>query len=132
MNLYWRTSENPIYPNLACPGPIGQADEGAYDFRKVLSISNVREATNLLSLHKKATWHMIGGNTASRIRTSEKTASALPRCQIYERSGYRYLRSDLLVWLRERSDSHVDSHPAAHSGTRTHKKALPRVVTRLV
>ena len=38
------------------------------------------------------------GNVASRIRTSEKTASALPRCQIYERSGYRYLRSDLLTW----------------------------------
>jgi hypothetical protein len=28
-----------------------------------------------------------------------RLAPSLPRCQIYERSGYRYLRSDLLTWL---------------------------------
>lgn len=61
-----------------------------------------------------------------------RLAPKLPRCQIYERSGYRYLRSDLLAWLRGQCDSHVDSHQAAHSGTRAHKKAPSRGVTRLI
>jgi len=61
-----------------------------------------------------------------------RLAPALPRCQIYERSGYRYLMSDLLAWLRGQRDSHVDSHPAAHTGIRPHKKPPSRGVTRLV
>src|SRR5215213_5666481 len=60
-----------------------------------------------------------------------RLAPALPRCQIYERSGYRYLKSDLLAWLRGQCDSHVDSHQAAPSGSRAHKKAPTRGVTRL-
>jgi len=51
-----------------------------------------------------------------------RLAPALPRCQIYEPSGYRYLRSDLLAWPRGQRDSHVDSHPATHGGTWAHKK----------
>ncbi len=47
---------------------------------------------------------------------------SLPRYQLYECSGYRYLMSDLLAWLRGQRDSHVDSHPATHTGTRSHKK----------
>jgi hypothetical protein len=41
---------------------------------------------------------------ADFLRLSEdafkKLAPTLPRCRIYERGGYRYLRSDLLAWLR--------------------------------
>jgi hypothetical protein len=44
-----------------------------------------------------------------------RLAPALPRCQIYERSGYRYLRSDLLAWLRERGN------PTAFRSTRRYK-----------
>jgi hypothetical protein len=44
-----------------------------------------------------------------------RLAPSLPRCQIYERSGYRYLRSDLLTWLQ------VCGNPTAFGGTRTHK-----------
>src|SRR5215217_7563951 len=44
-----------------------------------------------------------------------KLAPTLPRCQIYERTGYRYLRSDLLVWLRARGNT---------AETRPHLEAL--------
>jgi hypothetical protein len=44
---------------------------------------------------------------------------------IYERSGYRYLRSDLLAWLRERGNAaETRPHLEALGGTKT-KKALP-------
>ena len=80
-------------------------------------VMNAEEAADFLRL----------SSTAFR-----RLAPTLPRCQIYERSGYRYLRSDLLAWLRGQCDSHVDSHQAAPSSTRAHKKAPPRGVTRLV
>jgi hypothetical protein len=62
-----------------------------------------------------------------------KPAPSLPRCQIYERSGYRYLRSDLLAWLRLRGNA---AEPRPHletlGGTKT-RKALPeRGVKRLI
>jgi hypothetical protein len=45
-----------------------------------------------------------------------RLAPAMPRCQIYERSGDRYLRSNLLLaWLR------VRGNPTAFGGTRRHK-----------
>ena len=44
---------------------------------------------------------------------------------IYKRSGYRYLRSDLLAWLRERGNAaETRPHLEALGGTKT-KKALP-------
>lgn len=49
-------------------------------------------------------------------------APALPRCQIYERSGYRYLRSDLLAWLRVRGNAaETRPHLEALGGTKTRK-----------
>ncbi len=61
-----------------------------------------------------------------------KLAPALPRYQIYERSGYRYLKSELLAWLQGQHDNHAERHPTATSGTRMHKKPPPRGVKRLV
>lgn len=61
-----------------------------------------------------------------------KLAPTLPRAAIYETSGYRYLRDDLLRWLRERSDSAFDSNSGALRGTQGHKKAPLRGVKRLV
>jgi hypothetical protein len=61
-----------------------------------------------------------------------KLAPSLPRYRIYERDGYRYLRSDLLVWLRNRTDSHVDSHPGAQRRAQAHKAPTVRGVKRLV
>jgi hypothetical protein len=72
---------------------------------------------------------------ADFLRLSEnafhKLAPTLPRCKIYERSGYRYLRADLLQWLRGRADSNLDSNPAAVGGIQTQKQAPSRKVTRL-
>ena len=51
-----------------------------------------------------------------------RLAPALPRCQIYERSGYRYLRSDLLTWLRTRGNAaETRPHPEALGGTKTRR-----------
>jgi len=61
-----------------------------------------------------------------------KLAPTLPRYKIYERSGLRYLRTDLLEWLRGRADSNVDSNPPASRGIQRQKQAPPRRVTRLV
>jgi hypothetical protein len=73
---------------------------------------------------------------ADFLRLSEnafnKLAPTLPRCKIYERSGYRYLQADLLEWLRDRPDSNLDSNPATVRGIQTHKNAPSRKVTRLV
>jgi hypothetical protein len=62
-----------------------------------------------------------------------KLAPALPQCQIYERSGYRYLRSDLLAWLRLRGNAaETQPHLEALRGTKT-RKAPPKLgVRRLV
>jgi hypothetical protein len=55
-----------------------------------------------------------------------KLAPTLPRCQIYERSGYRYLRSDLLSWLRTRGNAaETGPHLEVLGRTKT-KKALPK------
>ena len=62
-----------------------------------------------------------------------RLAPALPRCQIYERSGYRYLRSDLLVWLRARGNTaETRPHLEALGGTRTRKAPPERGVKRLI
>jgi hypothetical protein len=47
------------------------------------------------------------------------------QCQIYERSRYRYLRSDLLTWLEVRGNAaETRPHLGALGGTKM-KKALP-------
>ena len=62
-----------------------------------------------------------------------KLAPALPRCQIYERSGYRYLRSDLLAWLRARGNTaETGPHLETLGGTRTSKAPPERGVKRLI
>jgi hypothetical protein len=58
---------------------------------------------------------------------------ALPRCQIYERSGYRYLRSDLLAWLLLRGNAaETRPHLEALGGTKTRKAPPERGVKRLI
>ena len=54
-------------------------------------VMNAREAADFLRLSENA---------------FKKLAPSLPRYQIYERSGFRYLRSDLLAWLVARRVSH--------------------------
>ena len=62
-----------------------------------------------------------------------RLAPALPRCQIYERSGYRYLRSDLLAWLRTRGNAaQTGQHLEALGGTKTRKIPPKRGVKRLM
>jgi hypothetical protein len=62
-----------------------------------------------------------------------KLAPALPRYQLYERSGYRYLRSDLLAWLRERRNgAETTPHLEAFEGIRTRKAPPERGVNRLI
>ena len=62
-----------------------------------------------------------------------RLAPTLPRYQIYERSGYRYLRSDLLVWLRARGNAaETRPHLEALGGTRTRKVPPERGVKRLI
>jgi hypothetical protein len=62
-----------------------------------------------------------------------KLAPALPRCQIYERSGYRYLRSDLLSWLRTRGNAaQTGPHLEALGGTKSRKTPPKRGVKRLI
>jgi hypothetical protein len=57
----------------------------------------------------------------------------LPRCQIYERSGYRYLRSDLLAWLRVRKDAaETQPHLEARRGTKSTNIPPKRGVRRLI
>ena len=62
-----------------------------------------------------------------------RLAPSLPRCQIYERSGYRYLRSDLLAWLRLRGNAaETGPHSEALGGTKTRKAPPDRSVKRLI
>ncbi len=65
-----------------------------------------------------------------------KLAPILPRCRIYERSGYRYLRSDLLKWLRGESNldnaAETGRHLEAVGGTGTKKSPPKRGVKRLI
>jgi hypothetical protein len=62
-----------------------------------------------------------------------KLAPSLPRCQIYERSGYRYLRSDLLAWLRTRGNAaETGPHLEALGGTKSRKTPPKRGVKRLI
>ena len=62
-----------------------------------------------------------------------KLAPALPRCQIYERSGYRYLRGDLLAWLRVRKvAAETQPHLEALRGTKTTNGPPKRGVKRLI
>ncbi len=62
-----------------------------------------------------------------------RLAPALPRCQIYERSGYRYLRSDLLSWLRTRGNAaETRPHLEALGGTKSRKTPPKRGVKRLI
>ena len=62
-----------------------------------------------------------------------RLAPALPRCQIYERSGYRYLRSDLLSWLRTRGNA-AETGPHLEALGRTKSRKIPpkRGVKRLI
>jgi hypothetical protein len=62
-----------------------------------------------------------------------RLAPALPRCQIYERSGYRYLRSDLLTWLRTRGNAaQTGQHLETLEGTKSRKTPPERGVKRLI
>jgi hypothetical protein len=62
-----------------------------------------------------------------------KLAPTLPRCQIYERSGYRYLRSDLLAWLRLRGNAaETRPHLEALGSTKAKKTPPKRGVKRLI
>ena len=62
-----------------------------------------------------------------------RLAPALPRCQIYERSGYRYLMSDLLAWLRLRGNAaQTGPHLEAPGGTKSRKTPPKRGVKRLI
>ena len=62
-----------------------------------------------------------------------RLAPALPRYQIYERSGYRYLRSDLLTWLRTRGNAaQTGQHLEALGGTKSRKTPPKRGVKRLI
>jgi hypothetical protein len=58
----------------------------------------------------------------------------MPRCQIYERSGDRYLRSNLLLaWLRVRGNAaETRPHLEALGGTKTRKAPPERGVKRLI
>jgi len=62
-----------------------------------------------------------------------RLAPTLPRCQIYERSGYRYLRSDLLTWLKVRGNAaETRPHLGALGGTKIKKAPPLRGVKRLI
>ena len=63
-----------------------------------------------------------------------RLAPAMPQCQIYERSGDRYLRSNLLLaWLRVRgSAAKTRPHLEALGGTKTRKAPPERGVKRLI
>ena len=62
-----------------------------------------------------------------------KLAPSLPRCQLYERSGYRYLRSDLLAWLLLRGNAaQTGQHLEAPGGTKSRKTPPKRGVKRLI
>ena len=77
---------------------------------------------------------------ADFLRLSEnafnKLAPSLPRVRIYDRSGYRYLRSDLIEWLRERSGrdnpAETGRHLEAVGGIKKKRSAPPRGVKRLI
>ncbi len=77
---------------------------------------------------------------ADFLRLSEnafnKLAPSLPRVRIYDRSGYRYLRSDLVKWLKERSEfdnpAETGRHLEAVRGTGTKKSPPKRGVKRLI
>jgi hypothetical protein len=91
---------------------------GANRGSHVREVMNAEEAADFLRLSP----------TAFR-----KLAPALPRCQIYERSGYRYLRSDLLAWLRGRGNAvETRPHVEAQGGTKTRKAPSRRGVKRLL
>lgn len=86
---------------------------------------------------------MNASEAADFLRLSEnafsRLAPTLPRCKL-DGKQYRYLRSDLLEWLRLRqeNDSHVDrnpgaiihNHPRKNSG-RQREKRLSRQETPL-
>jgi hypothetical protein len=63
-----------------------------------------------------------------------RLAPAMSRCQIYERSGDRYLRSNLLLaWLRVRGNAaETRPHLEAFGGTKTRKAPPERGVKRLI
>jgi hypothetical protein len=63
-----------------------------------------------------------------------KPTPTLPRCQIYERSGDRYLRSNLLLaWLRVRGNAaETRLHLETLGGTKTKKAPPERGVKRLM
>jgi hypothetical protein len=74
---------------------------------------------------------------ADFLRLSEnafsRLAPTLPRCKL-DGKQYRYLRSDLLEWLRSRRepDSYVDSNPGAIIRNHPHKNRNQERVKRLV
>ena len=77
---------------------------------------------------------------ADFLRLSEdafrKLAPSLPRVALYGRFGYRYLRGDLLDWLRGRTDfgnvAETGPHLRALDGTKAKRKAPERGVKRLI
>jgi hypothetical protein len=83
---------------------------------------------------------MTASEAADFLRLSEdafkKLAPSLPRCRIYERGGYRYLKEDLLAWLREKSEpcnrGATPLHSGALGGTKTKKSPPVRGVKRLI
>jgi hypothetical protein len=92
--------------------------DGANRGSEVRKVVNAEEAADFLRLSP----------TAFR-----KLAPSLPRCQIYERSGYRYLRSDLLTWLRVRGNAaQTGPHLEALGGTKSRKVPPKRGVKRLI
>ncbi len=84
-------------------------------------LMNAREAADFLRLSANA---------------FNKLAPSLPRARIYDRSGYRYLRSDLIAWLKSRSEcgnaAETGRHLEAVGGTKKKKAPPERGVKRLI